>query len=153
MNAQGSPDLNEFPASFYQDHWNIEDQDIIALWIIGLEVLKKTYICLIIKREIQWKSQIFLKSLCNVLYKLVAKVITNRLKLILHNLISPNQSAFVPNRLISDCVIVSFEALHSWNIKWEEWIQVIWPLKWTWVSLKIESNDLFRRSNEQDGHW
>jgi len=55
-------------------------------------------------------------ALCNVLYKLVAKVLANRLKKNLHKCISENQSAFVPERFILDNSMISIEVVHHMKV-------------------------------------
>lgn len=56
-------------------------------------------------------------SLCNFSLKVISKVMANRLKNILIKVITPNQSAFVPGRMIQDNVIVAHEAFHFLKMK------------------------------------
>ena len=52
-------------------------------------------------------------NLCNVLYKIIAKMVASRLKVFLPEIISPTQSAFVPSRLITDNILVAYKCFHT----------------------------------------
>lgn len=52
-----------------------------------------------------------------MLYKILAKILANRLKVILPGIISEHQSGFVPGRNISDNVLVAFETIHHMKRK------------------------------------
>ena len=77
-----------------------------------------THIALIPKKnEPQYMSDFCLISLENVISKIVSKVLANRLKVILPNVILDAQSVFVPGRQITDNTTVAFEVLHKMRNK------------------------------------
>ncbi|GKD11499.1 hypothetical protein Tco_1195906 [Tanacetum coccineum] len=55
-------------------------------------------------------------SCCNVLFKCISKIIANRIKESLKDLVCPNQSAFVPGRCISDNILLTQELMHNYHL-------------------------------------
>ena len=79
-----------------------------------LHKMNYTHIVLILKsNEPLYMTDFQPISLENVVTRIITKVIANRLKLILPNVISDAQNAFVPDRLIIDNTTLAFEVLHK----------------------------------------
>ena len=119
-----APGPNGMPLVFYQSYWHVVGKDISTAVLYCLHSgkllpsLNHTFVTLIPKTKSSEKvTEYRLISLCNVIYKLISKVLANRLKKILPHVISNTQSAFVPGRLIMDNILITFETLHYMHNK------------------------------------
>ena len=124
MGSTKAPDPDGMNALFYQKFWHIVGDNVIAAVLDFLNSgymapeINYTHIVLIPKVKSPEKMADFRPiSLCNVIYKIISKVLANRLKQILPQLISPSQSAFVPGRFITDNVLVAYETLHTMHCR------------------------------------
>ena len=117
--AQGKgPDLDGFATNFFHFFWDMIKDEV---WEIVEELWRKwgvlkafnvTFLSLIPKREGADSPGKFTPiSLCNVIYKIISKVIVNQLKPLLLGLISLEQSGFVEGRQILDGIIDVHEAI------------------------------------------
>ena len=114
-----APGPDGMPPLFFQTYWPDIGTDITEAVLSSLnsgsllKSINHTFISLIPKVKNPEKVTEFRPiSLCNVIYKIISKVIANRLKPLLNSIISETQSAFIAGRLIADNVLIAFELLH-----------------------------------------
>lgn len=106
----------------FKQLWDTMGDDIVSMvnnfFITGKleEGINKTNKCLIPKK-LEAKELVDFRpiSLCNVAYKIVSKLLSKRLKMIMPWIITETQAAFVEDRLISDNILVAHELLHALN--------------------------------------
>ena len=124
MQPYKAPGPDGFQPIFYQKFWELVQSNVTRLVQDVLEGrdfpegLNDAFLVLIPKMDSPSRPNQFRPiGLCNVIYKLVTKIIVNRLKPILPIIISPTQCSFVPKRQITDNVIIVQEMLHSMRSK------------------------------------
>jgi hypothetical protein len=110
----------DFTMAFFQKCWRVVEMDIMAFFGEVYEhgkferSLNATFISLIPKKINAVNIRDFRPiSLIGGVYKMLAKVLANRLALVLDGIISESQNSFVGGRKILDSVLIANECLDS----------------------------------------
>ncbi len=122
MHPLKSPGPNGLPSLFFKCYWpTVESQVMLAVhnfftegWL--LPQLNHSFITLIPKKVGACNFNHFRPiSLCNFVYKIISKLLVSRLRPLLHRIIDPAQAAFVPNRWITENMVLAQEVVHSFK--------------------------------------
>ncbi|KAK4389690.1 hypothetical protein Sango_2306000 [Sesamum angolense] len=108
-----------FPPTFFKQYWHIVGEQrikvVIHFFASGQPptAFNHTYISLIPENPNACSVEHFQPiRLCDTTYKVISKILKNRIKPVLHRIISPLQMAFVPGRTINDNSIISHEIMY-----------------------------------------
>lgn len=119
MGSFKAPGPDGFHAFFYKTYWDVVGDKVFHCIKQAFETqqfdpgLGETLIVLIPKVDNPVSFKDFRPiSLCNVVYKLLTKILVNRIRPILDDIISPMQSSFIPGRNTSDNAIALQEIVH-----------------------------------------
>ncbi|XP_075101661.1 uncharacterized protein LOC142177098 [Nicotiana tabacum] len=119
-----APGIDGYPAEFFKEYWGIVGEDIINAILQFFEngKLLKEVNCTTITLVPKVANPTYVKdykhiAYCSTIYKLIANVLTGRLKRVVDYLVGPTQSAFIEGRNILDNVIVAHELVKGYSHK------------------------------------
>ena len=113
MPKHRAPGPDGFTVEFFLKAWQIVGPDVTTAILFFFDsgqmprIVNSVAIALVPKCENPSNMNDFRPiSCCNILYKCIAKMLSQRLKCVLQSIISPFQSAFIPHRSLGDNVML-----------------------------------------------
>ena len=117
-----APGPDGFTSKFFKKAWMVLKDDfcdaVKDFFVSGklLGEINATLIALVPKSNTPQKVSDFRPiACCNVIYKCISKILTNRIKNALSQVVDTNQSAFIPGRAITDNILLTQELLKGYN--------------------------------------
>ncbi|KAL0865946.1 hypothetical protein Bca101_045064 [Brassica carinata] len=122
MPSNKSPGPDGYTTEFFKSAWSIIGEDVVvavqSFFVKGFlpKGINSTILALIPKKDTAKEMKDYRPiSCCNVLYKVISKILANRLKVIMPKFISANQSAFVKDRLLMENLLLATELVKDYH--------------------------------------
>ncbi|GLT35685.1 hypothetical protein SLA2020_101160 [Shorea laevis] len=117
-NCSKAPGLDGFNFRFIRETWNIIKEDVVGFvqeFHRNSKLVKgcnASFIVLIPKTENPQRIEEYRPiSLIGVMYKIITKLLANRLRMVLNDIIDNQQVAFIKGKQLVDCVTIANEVI------------------------------------------
>ncbi|MCI25799.1 hypothetical protein A2U01_0046990, partial [Trifolium medium] len=117
-----SPGIDGYGAYFFKKAWKIVKPDVLGAVhdFFDNGRLYKAANCTLVTLIPKSKEAKRIKeyrpiSCCSTIYKIISKVLTNRMGEVMASIVGQNQAAFVPGQFIHKHILLTYELIKGYN--------------------------------------